>query len=513
MAHRWRRSSAELAAVAAGAAALGIAAERNLYGFGAPGRWLPDLLVGWTFVGSGLVARRCGRGSLTGGLLVATGATWFLPNFVGQALYLHRGPLVQLVLTFPDGRPRRRLELAAVAAGYAAAVSTHVWSSPSTTIACSVVLVVLAVLLRRRTIGAERRRRAYAVYATTFLAATLVATASLHPVLHAYEGALIFLGIAGVVVALRAPWERVPVTDLVVELGESRSATLRDALARALGDPTLQVGFRVGDDHRFVDGAGREVVLPSPEESRATTFVERDGSRVAVLVHDPALLGDPSLGVALAAAANLAAANARLQAELRARVGEVAASRRRILAARDAERMRLERLLREGAQRRLDEVASLLADAGATECAAELAEAQEELRRFARGIHPHDLSEQGLAPALRALADRHAFDVELAVASLDATPSVEICAYFVCSEALANVAKYAGASTVRISVEEAGDDVTVCVEDDGVGGAEPDRGTGLRGLADRVETLGGRFTVDSRPGAGTRLTAVLPRRA
>jgi signal transduction histidine kinase len=241
--------------------------------------------------------------------------------------------------------------------------------------------------------------------------------------------------------------------------------------------------------------------------------VERDGSRVAVLVHDPALLGDPSLGVALAAAANLAAANARLQAELRARVGEVAASRRRILAARDAERMRLERLLREGAQRRLDEVASLLADAGATECAAELAEAQEELRRFARGIHPHDLSEQGLAPALRALADRHAFDVELAVASLDATPSVEICAYFVCSEALANVAKYAGASTVRISVEEAGDDVTVCVEDDGVGGAEPDRGTGLRGLADRVETLGGRFTVDSRPGAGTRLTAVLPRRA
>src|SRR5262249_10287940 len=212
---------------------------------------------------------------------------------------------------------------------------------------------------------------------------------------------------AGLLIGLvRWPWESAEVADLVVELGEARSGTLRDELARALGDPSLQVGYWLSESAAFVDAAGHRLAVPGPGSGRSATMVERDGQPLAVLVHDPAVLGDPGLAGAVSSAAALAAANARLQAEVRSSLAEIAASRRRVLAAADEERSRLERRLSDGAQRRLGDLAETLrlarrsaAGPGTAERIArarlQLTPPQEDLGRLARGLPPRPPSEQG----------------------------------------------------------------------------------------------------------------------
>jgi signal transduction histidine kinase len=248
--------------------------------------------------------------------------------------------------------------------------------------------------------------------------------------------------------------------------------------------------------------------------------VDRDGQALAVLVHDPAVLGDPGLVEAVSSAAGLAAANARLQAEVRARLAEIAASRLRILAAADEERGRLEHRLRDGAQRHLGELAQTLhlaSESATGQATAEriiraelqLARTEEDLARLAHGLHPRQLSDEGLEAALTALAGDFPLQVDLTVATTAISETVAACVYFVCSEALTNVAKHASASTVQISVTARPGAVVVLVADDGAGGADR-KGRGIRGLTDRVETLGGTLTVASVHGQGTRLTAVIP---
>ncbi len=198
---------------------------------------------------------------------------------------------------------------------------------------------------------------------------------------------------------------------------------------------------------------------------------------------------------------------------------ELAASRARIVAAGDAERRRLERNLHDGAQQRLVSLALMLrlaarrhpGDADLERAGEELSQALQELRELARGIHPAVLTERGLEPAVRAVADRAQLPVELSVVLDARLPApVEVAAYYVVSEALTNVAKYAGATVVRVRVERTDGGARIEVSDDGAGGANPSAGTGLRGLADRVEALGGRLTIDSPPGAGTTLRAEIP---
>jgi signal transduction histidine kinase len=230
---------------------------------------------------------------------------------------------------------------------------------------------------------------------------------------------------------------------------------------------------------------------------------------VAVLVHDEALLGDRNLVESVAAAARIAVANARLQADSRARAAELEASRRRIVEAADAQRRRLERELREGPEWRLARVAELAAGVD-PELEGALSGARAELREFARGIHPALLTERGLAAALGDLASRSPVPVELTTSTDRLPAALEAGAYFVCSEALANVAKYASASRASVRVETKNGLLRVEVADDGVGGAEIGRGSGLRGLADRVEALGGELSVRSSPGAGTRVVAEVP---
>jgi signal transduction histidine kinase len=521
---------------------LGLTAEWVGFGWGDPRHWIPDLAVGWTFIGSGLIASRRRPASRTGPLLAATGFTWFAGNFaqVGVAavawaaahlVYLHRGPLVQLVLTYPSGRPGSRLVRGAVAVGYAVAVITPIWRSAGATILLAGLLVAVCARDYVAAVGPARRARLIALQAAGGLSLVLAGTAAARlllppeevsgPSLLVYELALCLLACGLLAGLLVAPWQQAVVTDLVVELGEARSATLDGELARALGDPSLEVGYWLPDRAVFVDAEGHLLRLPAPGSGRSVTMVEREGQPVAVLVHDPAVLEDPGLLEAVTSAAQLAAANARLQAEVRARVVELAASRRRILAAGDEERRRLERRLHDGAEARLEELAVTLrrcqrstTDQRTREQLAraedQLVRTLEELRRLGHGLHPRVLAEHGLESALAALAKDLPLPVDINVASTRLPQRVAVAAYFVCAEALANITKHAAAAHVAVAVTASEDQVKVEIADDGVGGADPAHGSGLRGLADRVESLGGTLRVESVPGRGTRLAAEIP---
>jgi signal transduction histidine kinase len=297
---------------------------------------------------------------------------------------------------------------------------------------------------------------------------------------------------------------------------------VREMLAESLGDRTLSIAYWLPDRQTFVDEAGRPVELPDPGSGRAWTAVERNGVRVAAIVHDAALDTGPELVQAAAAAAALALDNERLKADLRARVEELRVSRVRIVQAADAARRRLERDLHDGAQQQLVSLALDLrllkarlrdteAEPMVDALAEKLAVALGELRELARGIHPAILTDRGLGPAIEALATRVPVPVtaEVEVHERLSAP-IEAAAYFVVAEALTNIVKYARATEARVEIRRANDLVTVSVVDDGVGGARIGAGSGLRGLQDRLSALDGTLSVESAPGGGTRLLARIP---
>jgi len=319
---------------------------------------------------------------------------------------------------------------------------------------------------------------------------------------------------------LRGRWTAATVSGLVVDLGTTEgTAALRARLARALGDPSLLLGYRLPEIGGFVDDEGRALVLPATGSGRIATRLKHDGEEIGVLVHDEALGADRQLVDAVAAAARIAIANARLQAEARAQAAQLETSRRRIVEAADRQRRRLERELRLGPERLLERAAARLVGVAGRpggEAVAglerELAEARQELRELAQGIRSTTLTEAGLMPTLASLAERSPIPVEVhGVVGRLAAP-VEAALYFVCSEGLANAVKHAAATQVAIRVSESHESASVAVIDDGVGGADFQRGSGLAGLADRLDALGGRLRLESVPGAGTRLLAEAPKR-
>ena len=301
----------------------------------------------------------------------------------------------------------------------------------------------------------------------------------------------------------------------------STGVAVREALAERLRDRTLAIAYWLPERELFVDEHGHAVELPSGDSGRAWTAVEHGGRRVAAIIHDAELEARPELVEAAAAGAVLALANEQLKAALRARLEELRASRKRIVEASIDARKRLERDLHDGAQQQLVSLSvdlqllqTRITDAPTLELLetsrAKLAEALADLRELARGIHPAVLTARGLAPALEALAQRAPLPVELTV-DLSARPpaSLESAAYFLVSEALTNVAKYAEASYARVLVAEADGLLTVQIEDDGIGGADPSPGSGLRGLSDRIAALDGRLEIESAAGAGTRISATI----
>jgi signal transduction histidine kinase len=522
-------------------AALGIAAEWTYFGWGDPRHWVPDLVTGWTLIACGLIGWSRRTDNMTGGLMAATGFTWFAGNFqttglggidwlAAQALYLHRGPLVHLVLSYPSGRLAGRVGRVATAVGYGAALVTPVWRSEVATIVLAALLAAVAFYGYASAVGPERRARLLGMQAAGGLAGVLAGNALARlaapaggadeATLLAYEIALSTGAVALLLRLLRGGWERAAVTDLVVELSESRPATLGDALAHELGDPTLELGYWLQEAGTYVDARGRRLELPAPGSRRSVTHIEREGRPLAVLVHDPAVQEDPGLVDAVAEAAGLAGSNARLQAEVRAQVADLQASRRRLVEAGDEERRRLEERLREGAERRLVSLEQDLETsrrqarpetaARIERARARLAHTLVELHELAAGLHPRELTGHRLAEAVASLAQRSPVPVDLDIPAERFPLDIEAAAYFLCSEALTNVAKYASASRAAVDVTAGDGILRVEVADDGVGGADPAGGTGLRGLADRIEALGGTLSVESPAGQGTRLVAEIP---
>ena len=380
-----------------------------------------------------------------------------------------------------------------------------------------------AVLRHARAGGLERRARLTALAGACLIAGALGAAAVARiagadadaALLWAYEGALVVVASALCADLLWGRWAQAAVTGLMVDLGDiERELTLGARLARSVGDPSLELGYWDAARQRYLDESGEPVEIPPAGSGRAVILVDSGpGERAAAVVHDRAALDDPSLAEAAAAAVRIAVGNLELQAEVQTRVEDVRASRRRLVEAADLERRRLEAELHDTADPRLATLAGLLEGAGPG-----LAEARRELE----AVRDRSWVRWGAActrgrwpsPALRRPWWSSPRDSRSSSRSMprrsDLPAPVAAAAYFLCSEGLANAAKHARPSQVRLTAPREDGRLLVEVADDGEGGADLAAGSGLRGLADRVEALGGEFSVESVSGGGTRLRATLP---
>jgi len=529
------------------------------------------VIVGWSFVGAGLVAWSRRPGNRTGPAMIGVGFGWFVAGlqFADNDWLFTAGALLEnvfiallgyLLMAFPEGRLHSRVErFLFVGALVDVTVVQLLWMLVSDADGGTNVLLIkpdddlaLAIVEFQRITGvllaagtafllAQRWRRAskplrraigpvVAAGAASFGALVLSVLndavgqplGDIEPFAWLVFATVPFAFLAGL---LRTRLARSAVAELVLELGDTTApGGLSDALARALHDPSLSLAYWVPDRQGYVDISGTPVELPAEGGSRAATFVERDGQPIAVLVHDPALREDPELIDSVCAAAALALENERLHAELRARLEELRASRARIVQAGQEERRRIERNLHDGTQQRLVSISMALGLAESKlstdpeaarpvleEARQSLSAALAELRELSQGIHPGILTERGLGPALVELTYRAGTPVELELGLDERLPEqIEATAYYVVSESLANVAKYAEASAVKVNVARKDGRAVVEVADDGIGGADGQRGSGLRGLRDRVEALGGRFALVSPPGRGTIVRAEIP---
>jgi signal transduction histidine kinase len=426
-------------------------------------------------------------------------AAYAVPLVIGQVLWMMFDPQEgHLLLAFPE-----------------ADVAHVIDRGQRALLACACVATIVVVVARWWATAGPRRRALLPSVAGAFgllcfaalLINDLAAGTRSQALLWLAACSLVAVPLAFLAGLLRSRLARGGLAELFVSLGAIDRADLQAALRRALGDPRLELAFDAG---------------PAAGPGRTVAPVERDGRRVASLVYDASLDEDPELLEAARAATAVAIENQHLHAESHTQLAELKASRERLVAAGDAERRRLERNLHDGAQQRLVGIALQLrllqnrirgnesAEQLVTSASDELAESLAELRELARGIHPAVL-EHGLAAALGSLASRSSVATTVSCNTRGRLPErVELAAYFVVSEALANVAKYSQARHATVSVWRAGSLASVEIADDGVGGADHTRGTGLRGLADRVAALDGSLRVKSPPGLGTTVTAELP---
>jgi signal transduction histidine kinase len=504
--------------------AAGLAAITVGRGWSAAAVWLPDLLVGFTFAAAGLVAWP--RSRATGVLLAVVGLSWFAGHLDVAATFWHRGPLIHLLVTYPGWRPRSRPEGLAVLVGYVAALVPATWGGDAT---AAVLGVLLLAVVARSTVHAAvpvRRYRRAALIATAGLVASLLvgtwtrsvglAEVTAPVTLLGYQVVLCLVAVGLATVTRRTATPAV--ADLVVELDPTRSGTLQDALGQVLHDPGLQVGYWHAPTGRYVDVEGLELDLPEarPGAARTTTLVSRAGERFAALVHDPAVLDDRALTEAVGTATRLTASHALLQADLRAQLTQVEDSRRRLLLADDDQRRAFGHRVATGPVRRLQQLRADLAGLGPTRASSHVERALchldgslADLAGIIDGLPPYELAD-GFEVALTALAERSPMPVRLRLADDRFPAEVEAAVWFTCAEALTNAAKHAAATTVSIGVERRDGGLAVEVVDDGRGGADVAAGTGLRGLSDRLEALGGSLVVVSEQHRGTRVAATIP---
>ena len=530
------------------------------------------LLVIWTtlpFIFTGIVAWRRRPDSAFGPLLILAGFVhqlsvlqWTsqpLLNTVGQlcdllvvAVWLH------VFLAYPTGRLPGRAEKAVVITAYLAAVGLQivvlmlggfderhlltVVNQPAAAEAVqNVELLLLSVLVligvvllwrRWRLLPRWQRRRPAQIVINCFsltlvmIAALLIAGAFQLPgfeiirlTTFAVAGLAPLAFLAGL---LDARLAKAGVGELLVQLQANPAPDLRALLAQALRDPTLSLIYWLPQYGSWADQDGNPATPPEPG-GRGVTLVKHNGEQVAALVYDATVGEEPELVEAVSAAAAIALENGRLEAELRARLQELHGSRTRVVEAHQNERRRLERDLHDGAQQRLVALAlelGVLAEQANTDPATqirlkrargEVAQSLDELRDVARGLHPAVVSGHGLAIALESLVAVTPLEVQLKTDGLPRLPEhLEVAAYYVVAESLTNAAKHAQASRVTVEVSMVDNTLIVEIVDNGVGGADSERGTGLRGLADRVEALNGRLRIWSAAGQGTRVRAEIP---
>ncbi len=475
--------------------------------------------------------------------------------------------LYHMLLAFPSGTLQSRLEWLLVAAMYLSSLVVHpvqvlfqdtarmgfpenpllIEGHPDLSVTLSrsrfwfalVLLSALAVILARRWAAAppSQRRALAPVLISGGLVMVLLGVWYAAMLAYLDEGLVQSLEDARYVVLATVPFaflagllrSRVAgataVSEVVARLGDPsvRRTGVCHALADALEGTSLDVAYRVPGQGAYFNAAGERVELPPPGSNRRVAPLEPGEEPGAVLIYDGSRDDERELVRAVTAAATLTLENERLAADLRAKVEELSASRARIVESGDAARRRLERDLHDGAQQRLVSLALRLRILGSRlhgdpEAARELESARgeldqalEELRELARGLHPSVLSDRGLDAALEALVHRAPLPVELGATPGERLPErVESAAYFVVAEALTNVVKYSRANHARVNVTRRNGRVLVEVADDGVGGADPAKGSGLRGLLDRVSALEGGFEVDSQPGRGTTVRATIP---
>jgi signal transduction histidine kinase len=518
----------------------------------------------------GLLMTGVGIAWFLAGLTESNNSTVYTIGSYVEPLYLVL--VIQMVLSFPTGRLETLAQRVTIAAGYLDVLAVRlpffllggdiagdlkgprpdnvlavvdapdladVFDYTATFIAVVVLVSTLVLLVRKRQAATPPQRRALAPMLWTGLAlvallgiAFLVDVLGLPGRIGDVAGLLALVAFAILPFAflaglVRSRYSRAGAVGELIERLNNPEAdrSLGLALADALGDRSLKLVYWRPSAGHYVTYDGRPVELPEPGSGRAVTEVEREGIRVGAIIHDASLADEPGLVRAVAASAALALENERLEAELRARLDELQTSRSRLVEVSMFERRRLERDLHDGAQqrlvalslqlglakRRLEEGQDVAAGAMLDAARDELARALEELRELARGIHPAVLTDRGLEPALEALAERAPLPVSLDQMPAERLPApVEAAAYFVVAEALTNVVKYAGASTAAVRIRRNGSYAVVEVRDDGVGGADPTIGTGLRGLADRLAALDGRLEVHSPPGEGTTVRAEVP---
>jgi len=531
------------------------------------------LLVWWItlpYIFAGMVAWRRRPDSAFGPLMILAGfitqmsmLQWTslpLPNTIGQlcdllvaAVWLH------IFLAYPTGRLAGGAERVVVVVGDVAALGlqvvilalggfddNHLLSVVKRPHAAEAVenvqLLVLSALAligvgllwgRWRSLPRWQRRRPTQIVIECFglslvmLAALLVAGAFQLPgfevirlVTFAVAGLAPLAFLAGL---LDARLAKAGVGELLVQLRTDPTPDLQALLAQALRDPTLYLIYWLPQYGSWADQDGNPTSLPRSDNGRRVTFVKQNGEQIAALIYDAGLGDEPELVEAVSAAAGIALENGRLEAELRARLQELQGSRSRVVEAQQNERRRLERNLHDGAQQRLVALAlelGLLAEKANNDPATqerlkrargEVAESLDELRDIARGLHPAVVSGHGLAIALESLAAVTPLEVHLKTDGLPRLPEqLEVAAYYVVSESLTNAAKHAQADTVTVEVGVTTGTLIVEIVDDGIGGADSERGTGLRGLADRIEALNGHLRVWSSVGKGTRVRAEIP---
>jgi signal transduction histidine kinase len=541
---------------------------------------ISTVIIGLSFLVAGIAAWQRWPASRLGLLFTIVGYAYLLPptlaNLPNPLAFtignltagVSGAALAHLALAWPSGRLRSRFERWVVIAEYAWTLvptgvsmlfwnvsfsgcsascpanlllissSRSVWSAVNVaSVPGSIALtgIVLALIVRhwRSARGWSRRVMTPLLWISVAVVAYFMAQDVTSNLNLAISNSVFLGGIAPLVLlagpalvvadTVRARSARGAIGTAVVDLEPGAPPDrLRDTLARALGDSTLQLTFRLPDGSGYLDTSGQAVEVARPGPGRAVTPVaDADG---AVLVHDAGLEHEPQLIRLTAAAASMALEHSRLQAEVQAQLEQVRASRTRIVEAGDAERRRLERDLHDGAQQRLvtlslalgmarDRAAEADPELGSLieSASKEAREALTELRELARGIHPAVLTETGLTGAIQALAERSPVATTITAVPDGRFPAaIEATAYFVVSEALANVAKHSMAAGAEVTIRRQPGRLVVEVSDDGAGGARPEGGSGLRGLADRVASVGGVLRVDSPPGGGTRLEADLP---